>query len=120
MRKGKGLHLIIDCKGLPFDVCMDDKRLLKTVTDALTKGAANIISTARYRFGHNSPPGCTIFVMLDESHFSIHTYAEQGQMAIDIFTCGNKVDSKLIFNKIKKALVIKNYTIQKIERFKNG
>lgn len=113
----KGAHLIIDCKGLPFELCVDDKKLLETLTEAALTNGLNIITTSRYRFGHNSPPGCTVFIMLDESHISIHTYADQGQMAIDIFTCGEKVNGKKIFETVKNKLQINNFKLKKIERF---
>lgn len=113
----RGTHLIIDCKGLPFDLCVDDKKLFDILTEATASNGANIITTSRYRFGHNSPPGCTVFLMLDESHISLHTYADQGEMAIDIFTCGENINSEKIFQALKETLNINNYKIQKIERF---
>ena len=113
----RGIHLIIDCHGLPFELCIDDKKLFDILTQTASENGANIISTSRYRFGHNSPPGCTIFLLLDESHISLHTYADQGQMAIDIFTCGGKIDSEKLFQDIKEKININHYTIQEIERF---
>jgi len=113
----KGTHLIIDCKGLPFELCVDDKKLLETLTEAALTNGLNIITTSRYRFGHNSPPGCTIFIMLDASHISLHTYAEAGKMAIDIFTCGETLDNEKIFKSIRDKLGIKDYKLQKIDRF---
>jgi S-adenosylmethionine/arginine decarboxylase-like enzyme len=37
--------------------------------------------------GTKSPPGFTFVLCLDESHISVHSYAETGQIATDIFTC---------------------------------
>ena len=58
------------------------------MAQAATKAGANVISQIRYHFGHNSPPGFTAVVLLDESHVSAHCYADTGQIALDIFTCG--------------------------------
>jgi S-adenosylmethionine decarboxylase len=113
----RGVHLIIDCQGLPFELCIDDKKLFDVLTQAASENGANIISTSRYRFGHNSPSGCTVFLMLDESHISLHTYADDGQMAIDIFTCGKKIDGKKIFETVKNKLRIKNFILKEIGRF---
>lgn len=113
----RGVHLIIDCQELPFELCVDDKKLFDILTQAASENGANIISTSRYRFGQSSPAGCTVFLMLDESHISLHTYADDGQMAIDIFTCGKKVDSKKIFETLKTKLQIKQFILKEIERF---
>ncbi|MBS3910136.1 MAG: adenosylmethionine decarboxylase [Actinobacteria bacterium] len=84
----KGNHLIVDIHNQAFDVLVDDKKLLETIVNAANEVGANIINQSRYHFGHNSSPGCTAFVMLDESHVSVHTYADDGKMALDVFTCG--------------------------------
>src|SRR3990172_1686267 len=84
----KGNHLIVDVHNLSFDLLVDDKKLLETIVNAANEVGANIINQSRYHFGHNSSPGCTAFVMLDESHVSVHTYADDGKMALDVFTCG--------------------------------
>ena len=112
----KGTHVILDCYGVPPDVCLDDKRLLETAVRAAAAGGAKIINTSRYRFGHDSPPGCTVFVMMDESHISMHTYAEEGKMAIDVFTCGD-TDSRKIVEFLVGKLRLNNFTEKKLERF---
>jgi len=113
----KGTHVILDCYGVPSDVCLDDKRLLQTVVRAANLSGATIINTSRYRFGHNSPPGCTIFVMLDESHVSVHTYAEEGKMAIDVFTCGDNTDGRAIAEQLKKELQLDSCEEKQFDRF---
>jgi S-adenosylmethionine/arginine decarboxylase-like enzyme len=39
--------------------------------------------------GNTSPVGFTSILLLDESHFSAHSYHEEGLLCCDIFTCGN-------------------------------
>jgi len=112
----KGMHIILDCFGVSRDLCLNDKQLLETVTQAAKLNNATIISTSRYHFGHNSPPGCTVFVMLDESHISVHTYADQGKMAIDVFTCGN-TDAQAIAEQLKAQLGLDNYNEKSVGRF---
>lgn len=38
--------------------------------------------------GDTSPLGMTSVLLLDESHFSSHSFHEQGLLSCDIFTCG--------------------------------
>jgi S-adenosylmethionine decarboxylase len=112
----RGYHILLDCYDVPHSVCTDDKRLLQIAAKAAQVGGATVINTMRYRFGHNSPAGCAVLVMLDESHISIHTYADEGKMAIDAFTCGS-ADTRAVIEYIKKRLCLRNYVEKEMERF---
>ena len=70
-------------------MCVNDQLLLDCMAQSAQEAGATVISQIRYRFGNNSPAGCTAVVMLDESHCSVHTYADLGLLAMDIFTCGD-------------------------------
>jgi len=96
-----GKHLIADCKGLSWELCNDDKKVLNLLAQSAEEAGATVLNTIRYHLGHNSPPGFACVVMLDESHCSAHSYAELGLMAIDIFTCG-KTDPRLVFEIFRK------------------
>ncbi len=111
-----GTHIILDCYDVPRSTCLDDKYLLKAAVEAATAAGANIINTMRYRFGHDSPPGCCIIVMLDESHISIHTYADKEIIAIDVFTCGETCADRAILS-LKGALSLRNCVERKFGRF---
>lgn len=114
----KGKHLIIDISGVSSDICLNDKLVLNTMADAAKKAGATVISTNRYKFGQDSPPGFTAVVILDESHISCHTYADLGLMAMDVFTCGN-TDPKDVFDIIKETLELKDeqYSLFEVMRF---
>jgi S-adenosylmethionine/arginine decarboxylase-like enzyme len=45
--------------------------------------------------GSKSPPGGTFVLCLDESHISLHSYAEEGLIAIDLFTCSHQPQSHI-------------------------
>ena len=111
------MHVILDCFDVSRDVCLDDKRLLEIIVQAAKSNNATIINTSRYRFGYDSPPGCTVFVMLDESHVSVHTYAEEGKMAIDVFTCGDNTDGRAIAEQLKKELQLDSCEEKQFDRF---
>ncbi len=83
------MHLLVDCRDVPREVCLNDGLVLEAMASAAQRAGANVLSQVRYHFGHNSPPGFTAMVLLDESHCSAHSYADLQLMAIDIFTCGS-------------------------------
>lgn len=113
----KAFHVILDVKDVPFDLCIDDKRLLNTLTSAAISIGITVISTNRYRFGFDSPNGCTAIVMLDESHMSVHTYADSNMMAFDIFTCSEKELCEKAAKYIVKELQLTNYQLKILQRF---
>jgi len=114
----KGKHLLIDCRNVSRESCLDDKAMLSAMAKASEKAGASVISQVRYHFGHNSPPGFTGIVLLDESHCSAHTYADQGLIALDIFTCGN-TDPHQILKYIQEELDLGEVILREVDRFCN-
>lgn len=111
-------HSIIDISRVDFDTCMDDIFILNVLVESANIINANIIATNRYRFGHNSPNGCTAFVLIDESHLSAHTYADNGKIAIDVFTCNGYKECVTATEHITSFFPSAIYTKQMINRFK--
>jgi S-adenosylmethionine decarboxylase len=114
----KGNHLLIDCRQVPRELCLDDKTFLNVMAEAAEKAGATVVSQMRYKFGSESPPGFTAIVMLDESHLSAHTYADLGLVAIDIFTCGG-TDPRDIWKNISARLGLETSDVRHCERFAN-
>ncbi len=112
----KGKHLLIDCSGVSRELCLDDQRLLEAMARAATACGATVISQIRYKFGSDSPPGCTAIVMLDESHCSVHTYADLGLIAMDIFTCGN-TNPRDVWALVQQELSIEEAIVREVFRF---
>ncbi len=90
--------------------------MLETMAAAARKAGANVVSQVRYHFGHNSPPGFTLVVLLDESHCSAHTYADLGLVAIDIFTCGSTEPSDIL-QYIRDEIDLGDVSLRQVPRF---
>ncbi|RMG90008.1 MAG: adenosylmethionine decarboxylase [Candidatus Dadabacteria bacterium] len=116
MNQGKGRHLLVDCWNVSREVCLDDKRFLEAMARAATRAGANVISQVRYHFGHNSPPGFTAMVLLDESHVSAHSYADDGLVALDVFTCGNTSPAEVL-RYLQEELDLGEVRIREVSRF---
>ena len=112
----KGKHLLIDCRNVSREVCLDDKRVLAAMANAAERAGANVISQVRYRFGQDSPPGFTAAIVLDESHCTAHTYADDGLLAMDVFTCGD-TDPLDILRYIREEIDLGDVSIREIDRF---
>lgn len=112
----KGQHLLIDCHNVPRDLCLDDQRWLEAMAEGAKRAGATVISQIRYQFGQGSPPGCTAIVMLDESHCSVHTYADLGLVAMDVFTCGS-TNPRDIWKHVQSELGLDDARFRNLRRF---
>lgn len=75
-----------------------------------------MLSQVRYHFGHNSPPGFTAAILLDESHCTAHSYADEGMIALDIFTCGNTSPHDVL-RYIREVVDLGTVSIREVGRF---
>ena len=112
----KGKHLLVDCRNVSRDVCLDDGAMLAAMARGAKRAGANVISQVRYQFGHNSPPGFTAVVVLDESHCSCHTYADLGLVALDVFTCG-RTNPRDVLAYIREEIELGDVAIRQMPRF---
>lgn len=112
----KGNHLLVDCRNVARETCLDDKTLLDVMARAATRAGATVVSQIRYKFGQDSPPGFTCIVMLDESHVSAHTYADLGLIALDVFTCGSTAPADVLQH-IRDEVDLGDVYVRDVPRF---
>ena len=67
---------------------------------AAERSGATVIGQQFHQF---TPCGVTGFLLLAESHISVHTWPEEGLAAIDIFTCGD-MDTEAILSWLRERL----------------
>ena len=79
-----GRHLFATITSDP-NILNSPQKLLQAAIESCDQGGATVIDSKAHHF---EPHGVTAFVLLAESHFSIHTWPERGTAAVDIFTCG--------------------------------
>jgi S-adenosylmethionine decarboxylase len=87
-----GRHIAVDAWGVDYTVLDNIHFLQRSMIEAAEKSGATVLSVINKKF---DPSGCTILILLSESHLSIHTYPEKEFAAIDCYTCGEKVDPKI-------------------------
>lgn len=103
----KGLHIIANfygCKNL--GLLVDKKKLSVLLKKAVKQNSLNILRNAFYKFGDDG--GITGYLLLSESHVSIHTWPERNNyLTLDIFVCNynknNVPNAKKIFAELTKA-----------------
>ena len=85
-----GTHILLSLYGISFGFLDDEhsiRELFNRVSEAM---GATVLNRFCYKF---QPQGVTVVYTLAESHISLHSFPEDGSVAIDCYTCG-AMDSK--------------------------
>jgi S-adenosylmethionine decarboxylase len=108
-----GRHLLVelyDCEKEPLnDLDFIRKVTLKAAIDC----GAVVLGDSFHQF---SPQGVSGVVVIAESHISIHTWPEFGYAAVDVFTCGTKVDPQIAAQVLIEKLGSKSHSLTEIPR----
>ncbi|RJO69461.1 adenosylmethionine decarboxylase [Nocardia panacis] len=81
-----GWHVLAEFGGVDAALCDDLERLESALREALIGAGVTICDVVHKKF---DPQGVTVLALLSESHASIHTYPESGDIFVDVFTCGS-------------------------------
>lgn len=115
---GLGNHLVLDCYGCDRDK-LDDKKaissMLRELPELIGMKMISKPHVIEYKADVEPESGVTGFVLLAESHISIHTYPEKGYFAFDIFSC-KEFDTKKAIDYIKARFGIKKIRKDIIKR----
>jgi S-adenosylmethionine decarboxylase len=104
------MHLIIDIE--TSQNLIDSSLVVPELEMGAEACGATVLQSFSHSFGERS--GYTAFIMLAESHISIHTWPELNYAALDVFMCGACNPHK-IFSIVEKLFGTR-YEIREIER----
>lgn len=96
-----GRHVLVEFYGGSAEVLNDVLLIETNMLRAAKEAGATIINSKFHRF---LPIGVSGFILLQESHFAIHTWPEYGYAALDLFTCGVTVKPWIAYEILKEAL----------------
>jgi len=92
---------------------MDSGRAYSLFAQAVRDSGLTVVDEGFYRF---SPHGFTCFLLLAESHASLHAWPEYDYCAIDLFTCALGKDLLPLIQRIKEVLGADNFALRKLDR----
>jgi S-adenosylmethionine decarboxylase len=84
-----GRHILAEFYGCDAAALNDPEKVERAMVDAALEAGAEVREVAFHKF---SPQGVSGVVVISESHLAIHTWPELGYAAVDVFTCGDRVD----------------------------
>lgn len=117
-----GIHLTIDGYGGDVDLLNDMAVVHNVLNDLPERIRMHKIMPPYVVF---APPisekdsgGYSGFVMIAESHISVHTFARKKYVSIDVYTCKNKLPVKFVVDYFKQAFKLEEVEVHTIRRGK--
>ena len=84
-----GRHILVEFYDCDPTALNDLNLVESSMKEAAIAAGSTIVDAVFRRF---APHGISGVVVIAESHLAIHTWPEYGYAAVDLFTCGEKVD----------------------------
>ena len=108
-----GEHFIFDLSDCSHETLMDSEKSYSLFAQAVRESGLTVVDDGFYKF---SPHGFTCFLLLAESHASLHAWPEHNYCAIDLFTCAIGKDMMPLILRIKQSFGADKFTLRKIDR----
>lgn len=84
-----GHHLLVELYGCEAESLCGVERIEHVMLDAARASKASVVT---HHFHSFKPYGVSGAVIIQESHYTIHTWPEYGYAAVDLFFCSYDVD----------------------------
>jgi S-adenosylmethionine decarboxylase len=112
------MHVIIDGYGGDPDK-LADENVVRVILDQVPEmmGMTKITQPSVLRYTGSKPEdwGVSGFVMIAESHISMHTFPERKLVWADVFSCKD-FDAQPVIDEIKKRFSLRDIDIHSIPR----
>ena len=108
-----GRHLLLEMMECDREVLNNKDVLRRHLVESAIEAGATPIQDAFHSF---NPFGVSGFVVIAESHLSIHTWPEYGYAAVDVFTCGKLIDPTVAARSLVKRLKAKQVNLIEVKR----
>ncbi len=117
---GFGVHLTLDGYGGSREKLADGAHVLACLSELPERlGMHKITEPVLVELGHHSdkdPGGASGFVMIAESHISIHTFPLRGFVSADVYTCQNQLDTEQICQYFADAFELQDLETNLVKR----
>jgi len=111
--KSLGEHILIELYNCDKDLIDNSILLEKSMLKAAKIANATVVKSVFHNF---SPQGVTGVIVVEESHFAIHTWPEHKYAAVDLFTCSEDMDYDAAYKFLEKELGAERSSFSKVLR----
>jgi S-adenosylmethionine decarboxylase proenzyme len=96
-----GQHHLMELYACRLDLIDDQEVVRRLMIEGARRSGATVVGEHFHKF---APQGVSGVVILAESHFAVHTWPENGFVAVDLFGCGDKLDVGACFDFLAREL----------------
>ena len=111
---------MLDGYGGSYDRLNDKELVLKCLAELPQKLGMKPLSTPEVFLAEDNnikdPGGWSGYVIIMESHASVHTFPKRGFVSIDVYSCRNGLDTEFISNYFQKVFELKDLETNFIKR----
>ncbi|MBZ4666524.1 adenosylmethionine decarboxylase [Mahella sp.] len=108
-----GRHILAEMYGCAPEILDDQETVEKIMVQAAIEAGAEVREVAFHKF---SPQGVSGVVVISESHLAIHTWPEFAYAAVDVFTCGTRVNPWDACNYLTEKFKAEHMTATEVKR----
>jgi S-adenosylmethionine decarboxylase len=108
-----GRHVLIELNDCNREIINDVESIRILLCETAERIGATIVNQAFHKF---SPQGVSGVVLIAESHIAVHTWPEYGYAAVDVFTCGTRIEPKDALPLLVEKLEAKGSSFIELER----
>ncbi|MBP6904483.1 MAG: S-adenosylmethionine decarboxylase [Candidatus Pacebacteria bacterium] len=115
-----GEHMMLDCYGADPEILNSKEEVLRILNDlpeklGMHKLAEPVVYYAEGN-GDKDPGGWSGFVVIMESHISIHTFVGRHFVSADVYTCRNGMDQNFITSYFKDVFKANDIEVNFVKR----
>jgi len=109
----KSTHILAEYWGIHPSLLSDVEQLRNALLVAAGVAHAKAVDSVFHTFDHK---GVTGVIVVEESHFAIHTWPEKGYVACDFFTHGEECDPMAAHNVLIEVLGVEKWHLLEVDR----
>ncbi len=113
MQQALGYHVLIEFYKCDPRALEDVEKIENILLRAAKESKAKVVTSSFHQF---EPFGVSGVVVIEESHYTIHTWPEYGYAAVDLFYCDPKVEVEKAIEVIKEELKSEYFTAVEMKR----
>ena len=110
-----GEHVTIDGYGGSYELLNNESLVLQSLSTLVSTLGMKALAPAQvfHAAGNDKkdPGGWSGYVIIEESHISIHTFPKRGFVSADVYTCRNGIDAAMV-----EAFFKKKFALKEVER----
>ncbi|NLR94171.1 adenosylmethionine decarboxylase [Flammeovirga agarivorans] len=108
-----GKQLLGELYSCDHDALNDPQKMKEIMEAAAITANTTIVQSV---FHHFSPHGVSGVVVIQESHFAVHTWPEHNFVSVDFYTCGDTAFPEKAMEYLVHVLAPNSYELKEVNR----